>query len=282
MHAKKVAVVTGSNVGIGFETAVGLAAAGYHVVLACRDVEKASRARDALDARVPGASAVVEQLDLSELASVRSFAERFRSAHDRLDVLVHNAAIVPSQRRVTADGFEMQFGVNHLGPFLLTELLLDRLERARPSRIVVVSSSVHEGAQIDFDDLNAEKKYSTMTTYGRTKLMNMLFVRALSKRIAGKGITINAVHPGVVSTELARDFPLPFRLMARLFFSTPEKGARTSLFVALDPSLDGVTGKYFASSKEKKPGAAALDDAAAERLLAISSDLVTTGSINPN
>jgi len=136
-----------------------------------------------------------------------------------------------------------------------------------------VSSSVHDGAEIDFDDLESTK-YSTMKAYARSKLMNLLFVRALSRRLAGSGVTVNGLHPGVVSTRLARDFPLPFRVMARLFFAAPAKGAKTSLFVALDPSLERVSGKYFVKCREQPPGASALDDEAAERLWEVSARLV--------
>lgn len=272
-NANKVAIVTGSNVGIGLETARGLARQGFRVVMACRDATKAEAARADIVASVPGADVVTMALDLGDMGSIRRFADAFDARYDRLDVLVNNAALVPSTRQLTKDGHEVQFGVNHLGPFLLTNLLGPTLKRSAPSRVVVVSSSVHKGAKIDFDDLESERAYATMKVYGASKLMNMLFVRALSRRLAGSGVTVNAVHPGVVSTALARDFPAPFRLMARLFFTTPEKGARTSLFVATDPSLAGVSGRYFASSKEATPDKAALDDAAAEKLWSVSERL---------
>jgi NAD(P)-dependent dehydrogenase (short-subunit alcohol dehydrogenase family) len=269
----KVAIVTGANGGIGLETARGLAARGFAVVLACRDLEKAEAARASIAQSHPGAEVVPMKLDLGSMQSIRAFVDTFEARFDRLHVLVNNAALVPSKRALTADGLEVQFGVNHLGPFLLTRLLVPVLERSAPSRVVVLSSSVYKGAKIDFEDLQAERSYATMTVYGASKLMNLLFVRSLAKRLAGRGVMANAVHPGVVSTALARDFPAPFRVMAKLFFSTPEKGARTSLFVATDPSLEGVSGRYFASAREAKIERAGLDDAAAERLWQVSSKI---------
>jgi retinol dehydrogenase 12 len=280
MHAvdrtdAKVAIVTGANGGIGFATADGLAKTGYSVVLACRDVVKAEEARALIAAESPNVEVVSMKLDLGSGASIHAFVDAFEARFARLDVLVNNAALVPSSRTVTADGLETQFGVNHLGPFILTRLLVPILKRSAPSRIVVVSSSVHKGAKIPFDDLQAEKGYSTMRIYGATKLMNLLFVQSLEQRLQGTGVTVNAVHPGVVSTALARDFPAPFRLMAKLFFSTPEKGARTSVFVATSPTLATTSGKYFASSKETATDKNASDAEAAERLWIISSKLAS-------
>jgi NAD(P)-dependent dehydrogenase (short-subunit alcohol dehydrogenase family) len=188
--------------------------------------------------------------------------------------LVNNAALVPAKRTLTADGLETQFGVNHMGPFLLTTLLLPRLQASAPSRVVVVASSVYAGKELDFEDLQSEKKYSQMDAYSRSKLANMLFVHALAKRLQGTGVTVNALHPGVVSTALARDMPAPFRLLARLFFTTPEKGARTSLYVATSPAVADVSGRYFSDQKEAKIDEKAVNDAAAERLWAISEKLV--------
>jgi NAD(P)-dependent dehydrogenase (short-subunit alcohol dehydrogenase family) len=168
----------------------------------------------------------------------------------------------------------MNFGVNHLGHFLLTELLLPVLKASAPSRIVVVSSSVHKGAKINVDDLQGEKSWSGMRSYGQSKLANMLFVRSLAKRLEGSGVVVNALHPGVIASELARDFPAPFRLMARWFFKSTEQGARTSLYLATAPEAGNVSGKYFADSKEATPGQAALDDALAERLWTESERLV--------
>jgi retinol dehydrogenase-12 len=242
--------------------------------MACRDVEKGRAAVEAIRLQGLSADVRVMRLDLASLRSVREFAAAFTKEYSRLDVLIENAGVSTGSRRVTADGFEMDLGVNHLGHFLLTELLLPTLKASAPSRIVVVSSSVHSRARIDFDDLQGERSWSVMGSYGQSKLANMLFVRALSKRLDGSGVVVNAVHPGVIASELARDFPAPFRLLARVFFKSTEKGARTSLYLATSPEVASVSGKYFANSKKAIPGASALDDAVAQRLWVESERLV--------
>jgi retinol dehydrogenase-12 len=270
----KTCIVTGGSSGIGLETVRGLAREGAHVVIAVRDVEKGRAAETDVLASVPGAKLTVMGIDLASQRSIRAFVAAYEARFERLDVLVNNAALVPAQRMLTEEGLEMQFGVNHLGPFLLTTLLLPRLEASAPSRVVVVSSSVYSGKALDFDDLQSDKSYSQMTAYSRSKLANMLFTHALAKRLRGKGVTVNALHPGVVSTALARDMPAPFRMLARLFFTTPEKGARTSLFVATSPTLEGVSGRYFTDRKEAAIDTRAVNEAAAERLWSISQALV--------
>ncbi len=276
---RKLAIVTGANSGIGRETARGLASAGFEVVLAVRDPGRGEAARSALAAELPHATLHLMLLDLGSQTSIRGFVREFTARFDRLDVLVNNAALVPAARTTTADGHETQLGVNHLGPFLLTLLLLPALEAAPAGRIVVVSSSVHAGASIDFADLEAERSYGMNRRYAETKLMNLLFVRALARRLAGTRVTVNALHPGVVATELAREFPAPFRWLARLLFTTPEKGARTSLYLASDPALAGVSGQYFAKQRPHTPGPAALDDRVAEQLWTTSARL--TGADRP-
>jgi NAD(P)-dependent dehydrogenase (short-subunit alcohol dehydrogenase family) len=262
----KICIVTGGNTGIGKATVEGLARAGATVVLACRDLDKGSAALAEVEARTGSRDLHLMGLDLASLASVRAFAAAFGEKLSRLDVLVENAGVSTGTRKLTADGFEMDLGVNHLGHFLLTELLLPVLQASAPSRIVVVSSSVHKQAKMDFDDLQGERSWSSMRAYGQSKLANMLFVRALAKRLEGTGVVVNAVHPGVIASELAREFPAPLRLVARWFFKSTEQGARTSLYLATAEEAGRVSGKYFADAKEARPGAPALDDAAAERL----------------
>ena len=256
----KVCIVTGGNSGIGKATVAGLAQRGATVVIACRDVAKGQAARDEIGSN----NLHVMELDLASLASVRAFAAAFIARFARLDVLVANAGVMTATRQLTVDGLEMNFGVNHVGHFLLTELMLPVLKASAPSRIVVVSSSMHARGKIDFDDLAMTKSWAG--SYPRSKLANMLFVRALAKRLEGTGVVVNGLHPGVISTELARDYAAPIRLMARWFFKSPERGARTSLYLATAPAAAEVSGGYFANAKQKPPGAAALDDALAERL----------------
>jgi NAD(P)-dependent dehydrogenase (short-subunit alcohol dehydrogenase family) len=233
-------------------------------VIACRDVDKGKAALDEIAAKTGSKNLHAIQLDLASLKSVRAFAAAIMAKFTRLDVLVENAGVMTKKRQVTADGFEMNFGVNHVGHFLLTELLLPLLKSSAPSRIVVVSSSFHSRGKLDFDDLASEKSWSGSCP--RSKLANMLFVRALAKRRDGTKVVVNGLHPGVIATELARDYSAPIRLMAKWLFKSPEQGARTSLYLATAPEVAEISGRYFADAKEKMPGAATLDDALAERL----------------
>jgi NAD(P)-dependent dehydrogenase (short-subunit alcohol dehydrogenase family) len=257
----KVCIVTGGNSGIGKATVAGLAARGATVVIACRDLARGNAAR----AELPAASAVhVMQLDLASLASVRAFAAAFLARFSRLDVLVANAGVMTRSRQLTADGLEMDFGVNHVGHFLLTELLLPLLKASAPSRIVVVSSNLHTRGKLDFDDLAMARSWRG--AYPRSKLANLLFVRALAKRLDGTGVVVNGLHPGVIATELARDYAAPVRLLARWLFKSPARGARTSLYLATSPDASAISGRYFVNEKEKAPGSAVLDAGLAERL----------------
>ena len=271
----KVCIVTGGNTGIGKETARGLAQRGATVVLACRDVVKAGAARDDI-ARSTGLRNVeVEALDLGSTASIRAFAERFKAKHARLDVLVNNAGVWTTSRGATSDGFESTFGVNHLGTFLLTQELLPLLKSSAPSRVVVLSSALHYRGKMGWDDLQYERrKYSGPAAYSQSKLANVLFTIALARRLEGTKVTVNAVHPGVVATELARDFPRLLMKIANLFMLTPEQGAACSLHVATAPELSGVTGQYFEKSRIKAAAKASLDEAAQERLWELSERLL--------
>ena len=261
----KICIVTGGNTGIGKATVAGLAQRGATVVIACRDLAKGKLALDEVVAQTGSKDLHVMQLDLASLGSVRAFAAAFLGKFIRLDVLIANAGVLAPKRLLTADGLEMDFGVNHVGHFLLTDLLLPLLKASAPSRIVVVSSNMHAGATLEFDNLQGEKRWAK-NAYGKSKLANMLFVHALAKRLVGTNVVVNAVHPGVISTELARDFPAALRLVAKWFFKSPERGARTSLHLAMSPDAATVSGKYFVDSKQKQPSARALDDAVAERL----------------
>jgi len=272
-HMKdKICIVTGGNSGIGKATVAGLAQRGATVVIACRDVDRGKAALEEVAAKTGSSDLHVMRLDLASLESVRAFAAAFTATFSRLDVLVANAGVMTAKRQLTTDGLEMNFGVNHVGHFLLTQLLLPLLQTSAPSRIVVVSSNMHPSGKLDFDDLAMEKSWSG--SYPRSKLANMLFVRALAKRLAGTRVVVNALHPGVIATELARDYAAPIRLMAKWFFKSPEHGARTSLYLATSPEAADVSGRYFVNAKQKQPGAAALDDALAERLWAETERLV--------
>jgi NAD(P)-dependent dehydrogenase (short-subunit alcohol dehydrogenase family) len=223
--------------------------------------------------------------DLADLDSVRRGAADLLDRCDRIDVLVNNAGLVLSERTETKDGYEATFAINHLGPFLLTTLLLDRITASAPARIVNVASTAHRSARrgLDFDDLQSTKHYAGMQAYGKSKLANILFTTELARRLAGTGVTVNAVHPGTVATGFARDGDangvLAFGIkLIKPFVLTPEKGARTSVYVASSPEVGDVTGGYFVKCRQAKPSAAALDEAAAGRLWEVSEQLVSEAS----
>ncbi len=269
----KVVVVTGSNIGIGLETAVGVAAQGATTVLACRDQAKAEAATREVTQRTWNDDVHVVALDLADLASVRKAAEEVLTRWNRLDVLVNNAGGTWSARRETAQGFEYTFGVNHLGHFYLTNQLLPRLRAAAPSRVINLTSVGHHAARrgMRFDDLQSEKHYEGMEVYCRSKLANVLFTRHLAKRLAGDAVTVNAVHPGSVRSGFGMDgdlhgfMNLGLRLV-RPFEISPKRGAKTSLHLAISPDVAGKTGMYWVRSKPGHMSRQARDDQAAARL----------------
>lgn len=271
----RVCLVTGASAGIGLETARGLAALGADVIVTGRNAERTeSSVRDIQEST--GNPNVTSYLaDFASLAEVRSLAERVRSDHDALHVLVNNAGLWNTERKLSRDGFEETLAVNHLAPFLLTLELRDLLGNSAPARIVHVSSRRHIYAPADaFDDFNLDDGYPRqgMPAYDRSKLANLLFSIALAKRLEGTGVTSNAVHPGGVATAITRGSLLARigQALIRPFLRSPKQGAATSLHVATGAKLDGVTGKYFADCAEATPSAEAQDQAAAERLWEVS------------
>ncbi|HET8698874.1 MAG TPA: SDR family oxidoreductase [Gammaproteobacteria bacterium] len=269
-------VVTGATHGIGRATAEALAARGAAVVVHGRDAAAVAAVCGAI-AQSTGNRAITGAVaDFGSLADVRRLAGEL--AADRIDVLVNNVGTMTNKRKTTADGFERQFGVNHLAPFLLTHLLMDTLRRSAPARIVNVASEAHRRARIDFEDLQCERTaYQGLRVYGMTKLANMLFTLELAHRLAGTGVTANCLHPGVVATHIANDLGVGgviFRLIGRLLLLSPKDGAATSVYLAASPEVSGVTGKYFDRCRERAPAPAALDAAAAARLWDVSERLV--------
>jgi len=265
-------LVTGATNGIGRVTARELARAGARVLLVARDASRgAAAAREIREVSERDPDVLVA--DLSSRAEVLGLAREVRDRTGRLDLLVNNAGAIFAGREVSADGVEMTFALNHLAYFLLTLELLDLLQASPGARIVNVSSSAHEGARMDWDDLQGERAYSMWKAYGQSKLANVLFTRELSRRLGGRDVAANAVHPGAVATGWGRNLPgLLGKVIAfgAPFLRSPEKGARTTLHVATSPRLRGVTGKYFSDCREKTPSKAARDDAAALRLWQIS------------
>ncbi len=273
----KVCLVTGATSGIGLVTARELARAGGRVFIVGRTPRKAADA--AARIRAEAGASTVEPLaaDLSSQAEIRALAREVENQTDRLDVLVNNAGGIFLDRRESVDGIEMTFAVNHLAYFLLTNLLLEPLMAARPSRIVNVASRAHRGVSIDFDDVGGRDHYQGWRAYQKSKLANLLFTRELARRLEGTGVTVNALHPGYVNTHIFRDEGWRgkvMRIAAGRFAITPEQGARTVLHLATSPELEGVTGGYFANLAPARPSRAALDDAAARLLWRFSEDLV--------
>ncbi|SEH49980.1 NAD(P)-dependent dehydrogenase, short-chain alcohol dehydrogenase family [Mycolicibacterium rutilum] len=245
----RTAVVTGANTGLGYETAAALAAKGAHVVLAVRNLDKGADAARRIEQSAPGASVALQKLDLSSLASVRAAADQIRAQHDTIDLLINNAGVMFTPKQTTADGFELQFGTNHLGHFAFTGLLLDRVLAAPGSRVVTVSSVGHRFARngIRFDDLQGERDYSRVGAYGQSKLANLMFTYELQRRLRGTGTIAVAAHPGGSNTELARNSPLLLRALfavaVPLLTQDAAGGALPSLRAATDPGVLG--GQYF-------------------------------------
>jgi NAD(P)-dependent dehydrogenase (short-subunit alcohol dehydrogenase family) len=245
----RVAVITGSNTGLGFETAAALAEKGAHVVLAVRNLDKGKDAELLIKRRSPNADLALQELDLTSLASVRAAAEQLRADHDRIDLLINNAGVMYTPKQTTKDGFELQFGTNHLGHFAFTGLLLDRMLPVAGSRVVTVSSIGHRIlADIHFDDLQWEHSYNRVRAYGQAKLANLLFTYELQRRLAPHGTTIAAAaHPGGSNTELGRYMTGPLRPAVDLFFARLSQeaamGALPTLRAATDPAVLG--GQYY-------------------------------------
>jgi NAD(P)-dependent dehydrogenase (short-subunit alcohol dehydrogenase family) len=265
----RVCVVTGANRGIGRATAERLAELGATLVLVCRRLEEGKSVAREIGAAHGGRPALIVPADLSSQRSVRDAAELIRAAHGHVHVLVNNAGLIPKQRETTVDGLEMQFAVNHLAYFLLTNLLLDRLVDGAPSRVVNVSSGAHQGGRLDFSDLQSERRYDPVRVYGRTKLANVLFTYELARRLGATGVTANCLHPGVVATKLMADYmnvPLVGGAIARTFGGSAEKGAETSVYLAASREVEGVTGRYFVGQRETRSSPASYDVALQQRL----------------
>jgi retinol dehydrogenase-14 len=279
--AGRTVLITGGTAGIGKATAVGLARLGANIAITGRDRDRAEAA--AAEIRVVGAGRVdVFIAELSCQAEVRRLASQILHAFPRVDVLVNNVGGFWNTRQVTADGLERTFALNHLAPFLLTTLLLDRLTDSAPARVVTVSSNAHAMGRLDFDDLQGERSYSGARAYSQSKLANVLFTYELARRMPAALITANALHPGVVSSSFGADDPAVVqRLLVPLlrpFMKTPRRGAATSIHLASGPDLAQVTGCFFARSRPKLSSERSYDRAVATRLWQVSADLVTADS----
>ena len=284
-NTQKTVIITGGNAGIGKESAIAIAAMGARVIFTSRDARRGAEALAEVKERSGSKKVELLSLDLASLSSIRSFANEVANTTDRIDVLLNNAGLLQTSRSVTVDGFETTFGVNHLGHFLLTDLLRGMLTKTAAdfggARVVVVASNAHKFARngIDFDDLDRVKSYSAMGVYGESKLANILFANEFAKKFADTGITANSLHPGYVASRFGRDgdtgrLDWAVALGAKLFAISPKKGAETSVFVATGESTATQTGGYYEKSRLKKPAPQALDAGAAKRLWEVSTELV--------
>ncbi len=275
----KTIVVTGATNGIGLEACVTFAREGHRVLLVGRDAQRTQSSVEYVQAKAGSAGVVEPHLcDFSRQASVRALAQTVLERCPRVDVLVNNAGAVFERRTLTEDGVEATFAVNHLGSFLLTNLLLERLKASAPARIVNVASVAHYRGALDFDDLSYERGYFILKAYARSKLANVLFTRSLAQRLRGTGVTANTLHPGVVATNIWSGGPRwtqpLLNAWKRLFMISAEEGAKTITFLATGEAVGTQTGLYFEKNRAKRASALALDDALAERLWAESARLV--------
>jgi len=278
----EVCVVTGATSGIGKATATALARLGAQVVLVGRDRGRG----EATAAEVAAAGALLPRLEIADLASmaqVRALAGRL-GALERIEVLVNNAGLMAGQRRVTADGFDEVFAVNHLAPFLLTSLLLGQLTAAAPARVITVTSGAHTGARLDLDDPQLERGWDGWRAYANSKLANILFTRELARRLEGTGVTANCAHPGMVRTRFGREARLPMRAavtLGRPFMLSPQRGASTIVYLATSPEVARASGGYYVKRQRREPSAAARDDATAQRLWQLSEELTGLSPARP-
>ncbi|KAK9297922.1 hypothetical protein QLX08_008462 [Tetragonisca angustula] len=274
----KVVIVTGANTGIGKEVVRDLAKREAKVIMACRDMEKCESTRLNIVMESKNKYVYCRPCDLASQKSIKDFVEQFKKEHKNLHILINNAGVMRCPKNYTQEGIEMQFGVNHIGHFLLTNLLLDVLKVSIPSRIVNISSTAHKRGKIKLDDLNSDKNYEPGEAYAQSKLANILFTKELANKLKGTGVTVNAVHPGIVRTEIMRYMGIYQHRLGKwlvdsltwIFIKTPRKGAQPVLFAALDPSLDNVTGEYFVDNKIAEVSDEAKNDKIAKWLWAVS------------
>ncbi len=278
----KICMITGANSGIGKATALGLAQMGATVVLVSRDRARGEEAQKEIKAKSGNDAIDLLLADLSSQQSIRQLVEDFKQRYTRLHVLINNAGVFALTWRETVDGLEMSFAVNVLAPFLLTNLLLDVIKASAPARIVNVSSNQQEANHLKLDDLQLEKSYRPMRAYAQSKLAVVLFTYELARRLEGTGVTANCLHPGFVATNIAqRDLVLPARLATKLIFrfgTSPEKGAKTSLYLATSLDVEGVTGKYFEKSVPRKSTPLSYDESLQQQLWKVCAQL--TGLTN--
>ncbi|XP_060938612.1 retinol dehydrogenase 12 isoform X2 [Limanda limanda] len=272
----KTALITGANTGIGRETARDLVMRGARVIMACRDVEKGEEAAASIRAACPDGDVEVRELDLADTCSIRAFAQEFLREVNRLHILINNAGVMMCPYTKTIDGFEMHIGVNHLGHFLLTSLLIGLLKRSAPARIIVVSSLAHNFGWVRFHDLHSQGSYNSGLAYCQSKLANVMFTRELARRLKDTNVTVNSVHPGTVNSDLIRHSTLMtiFMTFFSTFVKTPREGAQTSIYCAVAEELHSVSGKHFSDCAPAFVAPQGRSEETARRLWDVSCELL--------
>lgn len=276
----KICLITGANSGIGKATAIGLAKMGASIIMVCRNQERGERALKYIKSKSNNESIELMLVDLSSQKAIHQFVQEFKEKYNKLDVLINNAGVNLSKQTLTEDGIETTFAVNYLATFLLSNLLFDSLVAGQPARIVNVASSV-QAKSIDFDNINGEKHYGQMKAYSLSKLAIVLFTYEFAKRFGGNGVTINCLHPGYIRTNMIRNFRKfvkYFFPLISLFVKSPKRGAKTSIYCASSPNLEGVSGKYFKKRKEAKTVRASYDEELAKKLWDLSVELTNFNS----
>jgi NAD(P)-dependent dehydrogenase (short-subunit alcohol dehydrogenase family) len=277
----KVCLITGGTAGIGLVTAWELARLGASVVITARTKEKLAVAIDKIKLESSSGKVAGLVADLSSQREVRALAKDYEAQYSRLDVLINNAGAIFFRRTVSIDGIEMNFANNHLAYFLLTNLLLDTIKRSEPARIINVASSSHQGRELDFDDLECQRNYQFMVAYGMSKLANLLFTYELARRLEGRGVTVNTLHPGLVGTNIAGNNGWLIRALLplwRIWAISVEEGAETSIYLASSPEVEGVSGKYFYQKRAIPSSRYSYDQAVAGRLWQVSAEMTGLGS----
>lgn len=273
----KTILITGATSGIGKETAIQLAKTGATIVFNARNEERGTAALQDIIAASGNDAISFEVCDLASFASIRAFASTIAKKHQHLDVLINNAGVWEDSRAVSEDGIERTWAVNHLAPFLLTHLLLPLLKQGESARIVTVSSALHPRGKINFDNLELTSDYTAMQAYANSKLANILFTRELANRLSGTGITANCLHPGVISTSLARDANIFMRMFFKLIGKKASKGAETSVHLAISPEVAEITGEYFQDSALYKSASVSKDMEVAAKLWTVSNEMCGIG-----
>ncbi len=268
----KTAIITGATSGIGRITALAIAKHGVQLVLPVRNIEKGEALKNEIKIETGNRNVEVMPCDLASLASIRQFVTDFEKKYNSLHLLINNAGLWEAKRKESDDGIEMNFAVNHLAPFLLTNLLLDIIKKSAPARIVNVASTAHKYGKMRFNDLEGKKNWGSMQSYAQSKLANILFTRSLAKKLEGTGVTANCLHPGVVNTQLFSKMPGFIRNIAGLFMISPEKGAQTSIYLAISSDVEGISGEYFAKKKIAKTTAHAHNMQVADMLWEVSKE----------